>query len=97
VLGTNGRARGLLDRDAMILALREHGEATPISSAMRPAQPLLLAQPLAEAFNSMRSRGANAEVVVDGNGQVVGVLSSGNIAEMMLVNSVRPGWRFRRR
>lgn len=97
VRGADGRATGLLDRDAMIFALRRHGEAAPVSSAMRPAQPLLMGQPLAQAFGSMRNRGASAEVVVDGRGQIAGVLSSENVAEMMMINSIRPGWRFARR
>jgi CBS domain containing-hemolysin-like protein len=45
----------------------------------------------------MRQRGAAAEIVVDAQGRVLGMLTTENVAEMMLVESARPGWRFRRR
>ena len=92
-----GRVVGLLDRDAMILGLRDQGAEAAIGNAMRTSQPLLADQPLIEAFTRMRSGGARAEVVLDASGQVAGILTQENIAEMMMVENARPGWRFRRR
>lgn len=97
VLDGEGRVAGILDRDAMILGLRSHGASVPVADVMRGSQPLLPGQPLADAFLAMRMRGANAEVVVDGAGRVLGVLTNDNVAEMMMVESAQPGWRFRRR
>jgi Zn-dependent protease/CBS domain-containing protein len=97
VLGANGRLAGLLDRDAIILALRDRGGEAAVGEAMRPSQPLAAAQPLGAAFIAMRNRGAGAEVVLDEAGRIAGVLTNDNVAEMMLIASVRPGWRFQRR
>ena len=97
VLDPEGRVVGLLDRDAMIRGLRDQGAAAPLGSAMRPSQPLLADQPLVEAFTAMRNGGAKAEVVIDALGQVAGVLTQENVAEMMMVESAWPGWRFGRR
>jgi Zn-dependent protease len=92
-----GRLAGLLDRDTMILGLRDQGAATAIGNAMRPTDPVFQDQPLVDAFARMRSAGARAEVVLDAQGQVAGILTHDNIAEMMMVENARPGWRFRRR
>lgn len=97
VLDGQGRIVGLLDRDAMILGLRERGDGVPVGEVMRPAEPLLPRQQLMEAFTRMRGRGVNAEVVMDPGGRVLGVLTAENISEMMMVEAARPGWRFRRR
>lgn len=96
VLGPDGRVAGLLDRDAMIMALRERGSEVAVGEAMRPSQPLFAGQPLAAAYIAMRNRGAAAEVVLDEAGRVAGVLTNDNVAEMMMIESVRPGWRFQR-
>jgi Zn-dependent protease len=97
VVDAAGRLAGLLDRDTMILGLRDQGAATAIGNAMRPTDPVFQDQPLVDAFARMRSAGARAEVVLDAQGQVAGILTHDNIAEMMMVENARPGWRFRRR
>lgn len=97
VIDGQGHIRGLLDRDAMIRALREGGEAVPVGQVMRGSEPIGPDVPLPEAFTRMRQRGAGAAVVADATGRVLGVLTAENVAEMMMVESARPGWRFRRR
>ncbi|PZF75541.1 site-2 protease family protein [Aestuariivirga litoralis] len=96
VVDGTGRIVGLLDRDAMIRGLRERGAAVPVGEVMRGCAPLLPGEPLAEAYAAMRARGAGAEVVMDAAGRVMGVLTAENVAEMMLVESARPGWLSRR-
>jgi CBS domain containing-hemolysin-like protein len=64
---------------------------------MRPSEPVLATEPLVAAFTRLRQRGARAEVVIDLTGRPLGVLTQENIAEMMMVENARPGWRFRRR
>ncbi|MEI7597801.1 MAG: site-2 protease family protein [Aestuariivirga sp.] len=90
------RIVGLLDRDAMIVGLRDKGESVPVGEVMRACQPLPPGMPLPEAFTRMRAAGATAEVVADEGGNVIGVLTVENVAEMMMVAGARPGWRFRR-
>ena len=97
VLDGEDRIVGLLDRDAMIIGLRDQSAEAAVGNAMRPSQPLFLDQPLIEAFTRMRSGGARAEVVLDAAGKVAGILTQENIAEMMMVENAQPGWRFRRR
>lgn len=91
------RIVGLLDRDAMILGLRDRGATTPVGDVMRVCQPLQPELPLPEAYARMRQRGDGAEVVADAAGHVLGLLTVENVAEMMLVEGTRPGWTFRRR
>lgn len=96
VLDAASHIVGLLDRDQMILCLRDRDAGVPVGEVMRDCEPLLPGEPLGEAYSRMRGRGANAEVVADGAGRVIGLLTAENVAEMMMVESARPGWRFRR-
>ena len=66
-------------------------------AVMRTSEPLPQDLPLIEAVLRLRSKGTRAEAVVDPTGRVTGVLTQENIAEMMMVENARPGWRFRRR
>jgi CBS domain-containing protein len=97
VVDDQGRVAGLLDRDSMILGLRDQGATAAVGTAMRPSEPLFLDQPLVDAFTRMRNTGARAEVVLDAAGHVVGILTQENVTEMMMVENARPGWRFGRR
>ena len=97
VLDGIGRLAGLLDRDAMILGLRDQGPTAAVGAVMRASEPLFTEQPLVEAFARMRARGARAEVVLDPTGRVAGILTQENVAEMMMIVNVQPGWRFKRR
>lgn len=97
VLDGQGRIAGILDRDLMILGLRDQGATTPVGAVMRPSQPLFTDQPLIDAFTRMRGTGAKAEVVLEPSGKVAGILTNENIAEMMMIENARPGWRFGRR
>jgi len=45
----------------------------------------------------MREAGATAEVAADAASHVTGVLTVESVADMMMVESARPGWRFGRR
>ena len=49
------------------------------------------------AVLTMDGATAGAEVVLDHAGRIAGILTNDNVAEMMLIESVRPGWRFQRR
>jgi len=81
----------------MIIGLRDHGATAPVGSVMRQVQPLFAEEPLLQAFSRMRALGTSAEVVVNAQGRVAGVLTNENIVEMMMVENARPGFRFRRR
>ena len=90
------RLVGLLDRNAMLAGLRDLGAEAAIGNAMAEARPALPDEPLVDAFTRMRTSGAAAAVVVGPSGQVIGLLTQENVAEMMMIESARPGWRFQR-
>lgn len=97
VIDGAARVIGLLDREAMLQGLRDRGPDVAVGEVMREAYPVPADQPLVAAFQAMRGRGTKAEVVVENSGKVAGVLTQENVAEMMMVESAQPGWRFARR
>jgi stage IV sporulation protein FB len=93
-----GHARGLLTRDALILALREGGPTTPVLDVMTRDVPSVSArQPLEAALATLNRSRAPALLVIEDDGRFAGLITAENIGEMMLVRSVRPDWRFGRR
>ena len=97
VLDDQGFVIGMLDREAMLVGLRDHGGAINVAGVMRQSQPLAQGQALADAFMAMQQARTGAEVVTDAAGQVSGVLTLENITEMMMVRNAQPGFRFTRR
>ena len=53
-------------------------------------------QPFDAAVALLNRSKAPALLVLDGQRQLVGILTSENIGEMMMVRSARPDWRFRK-
>lgn len=97
VVDEAGRLVGLIGRDGIVSGLQQSGAETPVADLMRKAQPLRADMPLVEAFGELRRRGSKAEVVIGPDGLVAGLLTLENIAEMMMIENARPGWRFVRR
>ncbi len=97
VVDKYGRLIGILDREAMLAGLHRWGGGAEAAKVMRETQALPQAMALNEAFSLMRGKGARAEAVQDASGRVIGVLTLDNISEMMMVENVKPGWRFARR
>lgn len=97
VTDAQSRVIGLLDRDAMLAGLREKGETVAVSEVMGEAALLSPDEPLFAAFGRMRNHGVSAAVVTDPRGMALGILTQENIAEMMMVDAARPGFRFTRR
>jgi CBS domain containing-hemolysin-like protein len=88
---------GLLTRDALIAALRESGDAAPITQALQEAPPSLHRRDkLDEGLREMNRLSAPAISVVDEDGAVVGLLTMQNVAEMLMIRSASPEWRFGR-
>jgi stage IV sporulation protein FB len=97
VVDGSGRPRGLLTRDALILALRQGNPATPVLDVMARDMPAIRDwQPLEAALKSLNAAKAPALLVLDADGRLVGLLTPENIGEMMMIRSARPDWRFRR-
>ncbi len=85
---------GLLDRDDLVLGLREKGPDAAVSSVMRKQAVISDAVPLNDAVTGMNRQGLRSQVVVDGGGHLVGMLTLENVAEMMLIHAMRPEWKF---
>lgn len=96
VLDEDGRVIGLLDRDSLMAGLRDQGPDAAVAGLMRESAPFRIHEPLAKAFERLRAAGRKSDAVVDSDGRVIGLLTADNIAEMMMIESARPGWRFNR-
>ena len=97
VVDGSGSPRGLLTRDALIAALRGGGPATPVLEVMTRDLPTVPEwHPFDSAVALLNRSKAPALLVLNGQRQLVGILTSENIGEMMMVRSARPDWRFRR-
>jgi stage IV sporulation protein FB len=92
-----GRPRGLLTRDGLILALRQGGPQTPVLDVMTRDLPTTRDwQPFEPALAMLSKAKGPALLVLNEEGQLVGLLTPENVGEMMMVRSARPDWRFRR-
>jgi stage IV sporulation protein FB len=85
---------GLLDRDDLVLGIKEKGPEAAVSSVMRTPAVISATTPLNDAVTGMSRQGLRSQVVVDSGGRLVGMLTLENIAEMMMIHSIRPEWKF---
>jgi Zn-dependent protease/CBS domain-containing protein len=85
-----GHLRGVLTRDAMILALKQQGPETPVLDAMWREIPLVKTrQCLADAIEALQSSGAPAVGVVDPGGRLAGLVTPETLGELMMVHGAR--------
>jgi CBS domain containing-hemolysin-like protein len=42
----------------------------------------------------MNRQGLRSQIVVDGNGRLAGMLTLENVAEMMMIHTMQPEWKF---
>ncbi len=88
---------GLIVREDLIVALRLRERGSPVLDIARaPVQGVRAGAPLQKALDDMRASGAAAVSVVGDEGQLLGLLTPQNVAEMMLIKQVQPDWRFGR-
>jgi len=99
VLNPSGGLAGILTRDPMIRALRETGPATPVIEVMQTcARTVSAHDPFEDAFRTMQEEGCPALPVVDRAGRLIGLVTTENIGELMMVRAIlkdgeRPSWR----
>jgi Zn-dependent protease/CBS domain-containing protein len=85
-----GRLRGVLTRDAMIRALKEHGPNASAMEAMQPDVPTIAARATLEsAVKLLNESRAPAIGVTDRDGRLIGLLTPENLGEMMMVRAAR--------
>jgi stage IV sporulation protein FB len=98
VVDGSGHPRGLLTRDGLIVALRQGTPTTPVLDVILREIPSVQDwQPLETGLTILNQSKAPALFVLNGNQQLVGLITPENIGEMMMVRNVRPDWRFRPR
>ncbi len=85
---------GLLDRDDLLLGLKEKGPDAAVSSVMRKSGVTGVRVPLNDAVMEMNRQGLRSQIVVDERGELAGMLTLENVAEMMMIHAMRPEWNF---
>jgi Zn-dependent protease/predicted transcriptional regulator len=88
---------GLVTREDIFAALKDQDRDAAVASFMRaPITTLRAEAPLDATVDTFIQQGAPAVCVVDRDGVLVGVLGRQNLAELMMIKSMRPDWRFAR-
>ena len=97
VVDAFGKPIGLMMRDDILAALKDHDGNAAIADFMRaPVETVRATTPLESVIDSIYQQGGAGQCVVDRDGALVGVLTRQNIAELMMIKSLRPDWRFDR-
>ncbi|MBV8751275.1 MAG: site-2 protease family protein [Hyphomicrobiales bacterium] len=92
VVDEAGRLVGLLARGDIVRALKERGPNAPVGEAMTTGIPTIgYRQTLDEAFRVLQETGSAAIGVVDAQGRLAGLVTSGTVGEMMMVRDALPG------
>jgi Zn-dependent protease len=91
VVDNNGRIEGILTRDNLIRGLSRLGPGGPITEAMtQDVPPVAPSLGFQEALERLRSSRLPALPVVDAGGSLVGLLTSDNITDLLLVQRATP-------
>jgi stage IV sporulation protein FB len=94
VVDLQGRVAGLLTRDNLIHALTARGPDSTVGEAMTaPVEPIPLGLDFETALGRLRQSGLPALPVVNGAGELVGLLTRDNIADLILVRRAVVGKR----
>jgi CBS domain-containing protein len=97
VVDAFGKPAGLLVRDDIIAALKDHERESAVADVMRaPIETLRASSPLEPALDRLYGQDATAISVIDPEGVLVGLLTRQNLAEIMMIKAMRPDWRFDR-
>jgi Zn-dependent protease len=94
VVDNAGRIEGILTRDNLIRGLSKLGPTGPVAEAMTPGVPLVAPTlGFQEALERLRSSRLPALPVVDHLGRLIGLLTSDNITDLLLVQRAQPASR----
>jgi Zn-dependent protease/CBS domain-containing protein len=97
VVDAKGIPVGLLERDDLVISLKQQGPDGAVSSVMREPAVTQATVSLDQAVMDMNRRGLKSQIVVDGNGRLAGMLTLENVAEMMMIHNIRLEWKFTQR
>jgi Zn-dependent protease/CBS domain-containing protein len=88
VLDDNGGFAGLLTKHDLLVALRKAGPETPVNDVMLTGLPTLVPHmSLDRAFSKMKEANVTALPVVDNAGQLIGLFTTENVSELIMVQS----------
>ena len=88
VVDDDQHVRGVLTRDDLIVALRKSGGDTPVAEVMRVDVPSVHhAMHFDRAFTAMQESGSPALPVLDSHGRLIGLFTTENVGELMMVQS----------
>ena len=86
-----GKPVGVLDRGALIRALKTLGPDARVADAMAPEFPIMdYRLTLEQAFKLLQEKSTSAVGVIDAAGKLTGLVTSETIAEMMMLNDAAP-------
>ncbi len=89
---------GLLTREDILTAVRRHGGDEPASAFMRVGVDSVRPGATVDSvFERLQDPKTAALTVTDSDGAIVGLLTREALAEVVLIRSARPDWRFDRR
>ena len=98
VVDAFGKPAGLLTREDILSALKAHSGDEPASAFMRSdVDRVGPTAPIESVFERLQDRTSPALYVTDADGRIVGLLTRQALAEVVMIRSVRPDWRFARR
>ncbi len=83
----DGRLVGILDRDAFMAALSERGQATPVVEVMRREVGEINSHDMVETALARLQQNGSKTLPVTHNGQLVGLVTSENITEYLMIRS----------
>ena len=87
VVDANGRVAGILERDAFMKALTEHGQSAPVMDFIRRDLPEVDSYEMLEiALTRLQESGSKTLPVTHG-GQMVGLVTMENITEYLMIRS----------
>ena len=91
VVDAFGKPIGLLAREDILSALKDHDRQAEIAAFMRvPVTAMSVDTPLESALDTLHREGASALCVTDRDGVLAGLLTRQNLAEIMMIKSLRP-------
>ena len=86
-----GRPAGVLGRSDLIRALKQHGPDARVADVMTSPLPTVShCACLEEAFHILQEKTTPAVGAVDANGQLIGLVTSETIGEMLMVHDALP-------
>lgn len=88
VIHPDGSLAGIATKDRITRAVHRSGRAAPVTEALEPN---LITVPshekLADALNQMQSQSAPAIIVIGGQGEIAGLLTSDTLADLMVMET----------